>query len=331
MYAYHLRYVVDNNVCVYCSVAGYHSGSIVREYLRYPIDISLSSSKTMDFFSPQKAPDFTICNLNPISSSYRQREGYTEHILSISRYAEIVRKYVDSLKLDSGKTVSDSLLTTHGYYQNIGPNISTILGHLENELIVSCHVELFDGFASQLVPCNRLVTITRTSYPAFFNCYTLSVPGSNYNASGAAFGGYELVLHIDNYDATNLSLLSSNQRSDFVGVLVVPHKRGTKAPMDRKTIFMPPGYYADLKISSRSMHRLGPPHGEECTDHIRLQYNERWWYTQLSCVSACVQSEVLKVRTSWVTLAGSRESTKCRLPFFKPDCVRQKTYSKWNA
>ena len=316
----YILYIAWTLLSVYCSIAWYHGTSIVNDYLRYPINTSWLSSKTTDFsFSTLKPPDLTICNLNPISSYYAQRAGYSESILSISRYVEIVRQYDDYPKLHSDLAVSDILLTIFGYYQNIGQNSSTILGHEKNNLILSCYTELFDGFASQFVPCERLVTITQTSYPALFNCYTVheSVTEEKYSGGGAV-GGYEMVLHFDNYDVANLSLLSSNYNRDYVGVLIIPHKRGTKGSLDgENTIFIHPGCYVDLKMKVRHTHRLGPPYGEECPESEKLRYNENWRYTKSSCLSACVQRELLKVRNILLYLQGllylTRYFQRCRL------------------
>ena len=192
-----------------------------------------------------------------------------------------------------GMSLSDLFRTTKAYYQNIGRQNATLLGHEFNNLFVSCYVDLFDGFASEFVPCMRLIKVSLASDPSLFNCYTLTVKATNYSGF---ISGYRLVLHLDNYRSDPRQYLSSEYSYDqFVGAVVLPHIRGTKGWMEENAAFLYPGTAVDLKMGGKYIQRLGPPYGS-CVKRGPLKYNDQLAYTHPSCVSGCIQDEVMKVR-----------------------------------
>ena len=232
-------------------------------------------------------PDITVCNFNPFSSRHPILPQ-NANILNLSEYASTVKDCTDCPHAVMGDTRTDLLLTASAYYQNIGSENATVLGHGIDDLFVSCYVELYDGFASEYIPCIQLVQVSLNSYPSLFNCYTLHIQPKNYSGFIA---GYKLILHLDNYDL----IRSRYVHSQSVGAVVFPHIQGTKAWIEKADVFLHPGTEVDLKLSAKVIQHLGPPHGS-CIKRGLLQYNEDLVYTQLSCLSGCIQDIVIKVR-----------------------------------
>ena len=192
-----------------------------------------------------------------------------------------------------GETLPDLFLTTKAYYQNIGRKNATLLGHEFNNLIVSCYMDLFDGFSSEFLPCKRLIKVSLASDPSLFNCYTLTVNAKNYSGF---ISGYNLVLHLDNYRSDYRQYLSAQYSyGQLVGAVVFPHIQSTKGWMEDNAAFLYPGTAVDLKLGFNAIQRLGPPYGS-CIEREESQYNDKLLYTHFSCVSGCIQEEVRKVR-----------------------------------
>ena len=277
------------------SIACLHAWSIVLQYMAYPITTTFLHKATTNFTSTSTIPDMTICNLNPISSFRSQSNGTVVNVLNISEYIKLVRQCKDCSRQIGplGMTLSELLLTTNAYYQNVGFRNSYLLGHELEHLLVTCHVDVFDGFASEFIPCKLLLTVTWTSYPSLFNCFTLNIRQKNHSGFIA---GYKLVLHLDNYNPEHLRYLSSPYRfSDSLGAVIFPHRSGTKGWLEGNAILLHPGKDITLELKMRHIHRLGTPYGN-CVENEFLKYNGRWKYTHLSCVHGCVQKAVMEVR-----------------------------------
>ena len=193
-------------------------------------------------------------------------------------------------------TLSELLLTLNAYYQNVGFHNSSFVGHELEDLLVTCHVDIFDGFASEFIPCKHLLTVTWSSYPSLFNCYTLNVREANFSG---IIAGYKLVLHLDNYGIEHIRYLSSPYSySESLGAVIFPHKSGTKGWLEGNAIFLDPGTDMTLQFKMRQIHRISAPYGD-CVEQEFLPYNRRWKYTRLSCVHGCVQKAIMEVRVYW--------------------------------
>ena len=285
---------MESMVCFVYSIATYHCTSVVTEFLLHPITTTISFGRETNFStSTDNIPDVTVCNLNPISSMYTTKGEYATQILNVSEYVDMVQQSDDCPSCVVGISIHDLFFTTSAYYQNIGRDNATLLGHDGEDFIISCHIELFDGFAVEFVPCSRLLKVTQVPYPSLFNCYHLSILGSNYSGF---ITGYKLVMHLDNYGATHSQYFTSKyQFSKSLGAVMLPHTRGTKGHIQRNAIFLHPGTGADLKVMTQIIRRLGPPYGS-CESKETLPYNNDYRYTYFTCVSGCVQEAVLKVK-----------------------------------
>ena len=281
-------------LCFVCSIAMYHCVSVVTEYRHYPITTAISFAKETNFStSSDNIPDLTVCNLNPISSVHARKGEYVNQILKVSEYFDMVQKCNDCPLSVFGISLPDLFFTSSAYYQNIGRDNASLIGHDVGDFIVSCYVELFDGFAVEFIPCNRMLNIDKVPYPPLFNCYRLSIRDIRYSGFVT---GYKLVMHLDNYVTDHAKYLTSKyQFSQSLGAVMLPHTRGTKGHMQRNAIFLSPGTGVDIKIMMQIIRRLGPPYGS-CETSGTLHYNKQFSYTYFSCVSGCVQEEVLKVR-----------------------------------
>ena len=275
------------------SIATYHCASVIIEYHHYPITTAISFAKETNFStSPDNIPDMTVCNLNPISSVYAAKGEYVTQILKVSEYFDMVQKCNDCPLSVLGISLPDLFFTSSAYYQNIGRDNASLIGHDVGDFIVSCYVELFDGFAVEFIPCSRMLDINMVTYPSLFNCYRLSLRDIKYSGF---ITGYKLVMHLDNYDADHTKYLTSKyQFSQSLGAVMLLHTRGTRGHMQRNAIFLSPGTGVDLKIMIQIIRRLEPPYGS-CVESGALHYNKQLGYTYFSCVSGCVQEKVLKV------------------------------------
>ena len=290
------KYLYKTILCFCCfySIATYHCTSVVTEFLSHPITTTMSFARETNFStSRDNIPDVTVCNLNPFSSTNTAKGGYVAQILNVSEYVDMVQHCDDCPSSVAGISIHDLFFTTSAYYQNIGRDNASLLGHDGENFIISCHIELFDGFSVEFVPCTRLLKITKVRYPSLFNCYHLSVLASSYSGF---ITGYKLVMHLDNYDTTYSKYFTSKyQFTNSLGAVMIPHARGTKGHIQRNAIFLHPGTGADLKIMTQIIRRLGPPYGS-CEKIRYLPYNTDYRYTLFTCVSGCVQEAVLKVK-----------------------------------
>ena len=190
-----------------------------------------------------------------------------------------------------GIQMSELLMTTDGYYQDIGRHDAGVLGHSIEELIASCYMNVFDGFAVSIVRCNELAEIVRVSNPRLFNCYTIAA-----NISSRKFiSGYSLVVHLDNTLSTPYNYLSSPYEfSKSLGLVLVPHMHGTKAWFERTAIHIHPGKHTDIKLHLEETKLKEPPYGD-CEDILYLRDNRHWKYSVQACVSDCLERLVVEV------------------------------------
>ena len=306
-------------LCFACSIATYHCMSVITEYRYYPITTTISFARETNFStSPANIPDLTVCNLNPISSMNAAKGEYGTQILKVSEYFDMVQKCNDCPPSVFGISLPDLFFTSSAYYQNIGRDNASLIGHDVGDFIVSCYVELFDGFAVEFIPCSRVLNIDKVPYPSLFNCYRLSLRDTTYSGF---ITGYKLVMHLDNYVTDHAKYLTSKyQYSQSLGAMILPHTRGTKGHMHSNAIFLSPGTGVDLKIIMQIIRRLGPPYGS-CEESGTLHYNKQFSYTYFSCVSGCVQEKVLKVRNNpvWETILFMIFSMNMSLVFWGID------------
>ena len=283
----------DERVLERFSLAIIHVTVETLTFLNHPVVTTLGYIAETNFsVTTAEMPDITVCNLKPFSSRHPLILE-NRNILNISQYASMVQGCEDCPHMVLGMASKDLFLTASAYYQNIGRKNATFVGHGIDDLFVSCYVELYDGFASEYIPCKQLVKVSLNSYPSLFNCYTLSIQSKNYSGFIA---GYKLILHLDNYKGDDHYYIRSRYvHSQSVGAVVFPHIQGAKAWMEKADVFLHPGTAVDLKLSANVIQHLGPPYGS-CIKRGLLKYNEDFVYTQLSCLSGCIQDIVIKVR-----------------------------------
>ena len=60
-----------------------------------------------------------------------------------------------------------------GYYEFIGEDAASLLGHQKESFIAMCLILTTSGHVRDKVPCEQIGKITPVHSPEYYNCYTI--------------------------------------------------------------------------------------------------------------------------------------------------------------
>lgn len=255
----------------------------VREY---KIDITGVTDRSVQM------PDVTFCNLNPFASNASTAsvsptiEEYRHMVFNVTRCIACNKQQARDME-----KLRDHLLTTEGYYINIGRNNAQRLSHTRSSFIVSCEYMALEGMQSMTVPCHEVGSIVEYHDYSYYTCFTLQMPQSTYENP---YYGFRIVLHKDNFFAQRQRLLYSQWVNRHIsGMSMRVHERGLPPIPHRDELCLPTGSHADVKLSFSRRNRLPKPYGNCVEDKISV-YLMNTSYAQTLCYAMCVQKHVLE-------------------------------------
>ena len=197
------------------------------------------------------------------------------------------------------ETLRQSLLTLEGYYRYIGHENASRLGHIIDDMILSCHIYVADGVNKRKVPCGNDVLFSYFQTSLYFNCINLLI-GPSLTNTGMV--GLSLVLFLDNLQEDTGEEYNPRAEVGLSAGVVLGIQRHQSLPIiTTNTIELPPGYRADIQVIPQKNCRLPPPHGR-CTPVMRGFLQEigpagvmlPFRYTYPSCLLTCLTGHVLE-------------------------------------
>ncbi|XP_043538351.1 amiloride-sensitive sodium channel subunit alpha-like isoform X3 [Chiloscyllium plagiosum] len=234
-------------------------GLICRQYLQFPVQISLSiHSGKIEF------PAVTICTLNP----YRYKECNSTGGDCFYNWHS---SGVDALR---------EWYTFH--YVNLMARISLDAAPSDEarmgEFVQDCR---FNGFA-----CRESFD-TSFHHPIYGNCYTFNGINSSIQWESSQAGkdhGLSLVLRIEQNDS--IPFLST-----AAGARMMVHARGRSPFMEDGGFDVRPGLETSISMRKEVVSRLGQPYSD-CTENgsdVKVHNLYKSDYTQQTCVRSCFQ------------------------------------------
>ena len=268
---------------------GLHEASLViiqymrHEYSSYSKDISAPFSDVMGY----PGPALTICNLNSFSGNASDRIRALE-LITLKDYEELVERLTNcerctaKEKLELRQTRSD-LLTPHGYYAYIGRDNAQTLSHHYPDLIPGCFEHKTDGFRSHMKVCKG-VDVQPHVHPDYYRCYTMNFR----SFGGKIITGITLIMHLDNFFDEQFDHLDvTHEMGKYTGAVLVLHEVGQFPPLNQKSVYLPPGYFTNVKTTFAARKRLGSPY-TNCTDTLFVA-GTNYTYTSEHCKSVCLE------------------------------------------
>ena len=276
---------------VFVGLALYQAFDLTYDFLKFEYftissDVTIQESNDM---TPN--PAITICNLNNFAgnaSSLIDELG----IMPLGIYehkVEVMTACPECSPQDAAllTELRDDLLAPHGYYAYIGKTNASKISHKYETFIVGCYLHQADGFRSHLINCSNL-DIKEIMTPDYYTCHTLQFS----NSSGGSITGISLVLHLDNFFVDQYDHLNVNyEQGQFLGAVLALHEMGKFPVMRHKAVFLPPGFYSDIKIRLSVRQRIAQPFSN-CT-YEQYVPNTTYTYTSEECVSSCLEAGIV--------------------------------------
>ena len=286
------------SIICFLAVAAYQATMLTKTFLTYstvtsmrelPLDLIGQSEYSVHL------PHATFCNTNPFASNFTQ----DDEILTMEEYVTQV-KYMttcDGCSMDkkiSMFQLQDELMTSRGFYIQIGNYKAKTIGHQVESLLASCHVWVMSGMHPSNLPCDGFIKVELHQDSMFYNCFTIKPAVEQ--TKERTFVGIILVLHLDDYAVNKYPyVLPVHPHIGYInGIIFAFHDIGTPPVLMKKQVLLQPGLFSDLKIRVKRRKRLPQPYGG-CVEKAGEgnEYIKDGPYSQHMCFSLCRQAVVL--------------------------------------
>ena len=293
-----MQYIWGVSIVFFLSVAAYQATMLTKTYLTYstvtsmrelPLDLTGQSEHSVHL------PHTTFCNTNPFASNFAEDDT----IPFMEQYITQVQHMTtcDGCTIDQKVSVSqlrDELMTSRGYYIQIGNDKAKTISHQVESLFASCHVWVMSGMHPANLPCDGFIEVELHQDSMFYNCFTIKPSAEQ--TKERIFMGIILVFHLDDYVVNKHPyVLPIHPHIGYRnGMMFAFHDRGTPPVLLQSQVLLQPGLFSDLKIRVKRRKRLPKPYGG-CVEGAGEgnQFIKDGPYSQHMCFSLCRQAEVL--------------------------------------
>ena len=279
-------------VCLFPSLS--NTSYLIRSYLKF-LSVTYIEERIV---TVRKDPDqntvpaVTVCNTQPLS------KRRSPDVMSFSQYANFIERSIQNMSnasLESSAFLNEhksELISPAGYYQFIGTDNASKVGHSFHDLVVLCEVVVAQSTKTILRPCSELANISLNNDPNFFNCYTIQP--ADQTAHHVVIG-YSLMLYLDADYSWITSPYITNPMKFSKGAVFTMHQPNTKPFVTFHGTSVSPGTLTISKVSLKKHHRLPAPY-ENCIKASQSRFIQQdgspMRYTALSCCNACVEDRV---------------------------------------
>ena len=287
-----MRFIWTISVIGFLCLALFHAILLTIEYFQYKY-FTNTGELYLDLFNMTNGfsgiPDITLCNANPFASN----RSLSKEIPTMEEYFKLVEQ---STTCDNGCTeeekaslndIMDDMMSTNGYFNYIGRHNAAKLGHTLESFIAYCELDKVGiNVFRRSIPCLPTAQILQIQHTMFYNCYTIRLPRNEF--SGSVFGGFRVVLHLDDYDAMHNedSLLAPHDEAgQMSGVWIFPHQQNTPFNTYNDRMLLQPGHFHDIHVKMELRTFLPPPHGE-------CQNMDGQEYSWTKCYTTCLQTHI---------------------------------------
>ena len=181
-------------------------------------------------------------------------------------------------------------------YRYIGRQNASRVGHLLDDLIISCHMYVVDGISKKKVPCKDNVRFLSFQTAQYFRCINIQI--APVGETVVPVMGISLVLFLDNFEedpGEEFNPLDDSGHSS--GVTLGIYQRNSIPALTLNTMEVPSGQKVNIRVTPERRSRLPPPHGN-CNEGIKpylagvdmVELN--FSYTFPSCLHTCLESRV---------------------------------------
>ena len=293
-----LRSVWLCTVIVFLGLSIYQSSQLIGEYLEF----NTVTQTTEVIMHPSRKnflemlPTISICNLNPLSSNRSRYAG----LPTLSNYYDLVRNVTACNDCNAttrrwSESVRSELLRPWGYYQYIGMENASRVGHQVDDMFVACHFYVIDldGSRRRKLDCGNTLRsrVIHVTDPNFFNCFLTNIQISD----DSWFSGLSLTVYLDNFHDDDDDFHLFNEFGQSTGVLFEVQNRHELPIPSILGREIPPGVASSIRILPEKRRRLPAPHSR-CR---RLTKESRIYAPHLNlkptpeiCVSKCLENAI---------------------------------------
>ena len=306
----------------------YFQFSTVISIRETPLELTGSSPNIIQL------PDITFCNINPFATNFTD----DTRILSIEDFLSMVR---DTTRCDkcakeeeaSMMRLRDELLSTRGYYIQIGGINAQRISHSKESLIASCHVWFMSGMHPTTLPCEAVMSVKGYQDSMFYNCYTIR--SSELKHKETVHISLIVTFHLDMYGINKypIPLAAHPQMRYLSGLSFNFHESGSVPVFVKDKLLIQSGLFTDIKVRAQRHRRLSEPYGQ-CVEHTAKdsEYSLNSTYSQLVCYSLCKQRVVLDTcdcfdYNNFVSIHKTTNQRVC----FKMDLGREQVMKDWTC
>ena len=283
-----MRVLWSVSVVLFFGMACFQSYLLTYDYLEFAVTTMFSEYRVDLLGDTERRielPDISICNTNPFGSN----AGVVTNIPTLKEYHDRVLNITSCNTCSSSqnrklKQAQEMFLTPEAYGEFIGVDHIKQVGHSLQSLLVDCKLIVMEGRILKHIPCFPGVKVTDRYDVKYYNCYTLQVPKPS--LPGHLYFGLAFVLHLDNFYQDRVKYLDkANIRNRMTGIEMNFHAPNRPLLLDFQSIFLPPGFLADIKVGFERREHMSFPFG---TCHMdKVFYN-----TTDFCYAGCIQSHV---------------------------------------
>ncbi len=230
---------------------------LLKNYYSYPIETVLSVKDTLETVD---TPDIVICNANPLSSKRRRHH----HTLPLAKYYGMIKNQFNCANCtDAEKRANEKLISglksKSGYFQYIGVEKATLVGHTLEDFVLSCEFKLsMSSGTVQDKQCLDMIHESPVTLSQYFNCYILQL--TKVVEKIPTLQQISMVMYLDsNFDTTKGIPPTDIEDS---GIVVSFVKHNTYPIITPATsLRIPPGTHSVMSYKKTYHKRLSAPYG----------------------------------------------------------------------
>lgn len=237
-------------------------------YFAYPMTTTVREKMLYQGEEPY-FPAVTICNHNTVST----KEQRKHRIPSQEEYQALVLRetecpHCSDVEREQLSNLTNTLLSSTGYFQYLGVQNATLVGHQKDGFVIHCHMSVQIGVSLKKQSCDEIVTVSRVVYTKRFNCYKFSLPSTlTYNVHGIT-----LMMYLENtHQTTYAGVYNPYASGKGAGAKLVLNDLSDPFPFpDLEGVDIAAGVSSQIGVSLEHKLRMGQPYGD-CEE---LQNNE---------------------------------------------------------
>ncbi|ELU01182.1 hypothetical protein CAPTEDRAFT_216652 [Capitella teleta] len=251
--------------------------TLLDAYMQYEVVTSSYENKAHpDGGHKPTLPVTTICAKTPVPSSVLTPNGPLS--------PRDRKQSLNCVDYQCTARAQQVLYSPQAYFQTVGWEAISDIGHQADNLIVSCRVKLMVGLESFLTSCDNEITIEKRVNQKFFNCYDFRMKENGLKTPLGVKLGLELTLYMD----VNSSLSAENPfntEGHSSGIILGLSEHGLRNPSFTpfEGLDVPTGTECRVYLNQQLRQRIDHPHGT-CRDYTRSTNHS----SQQNCFSQCL-------------------------------------------